>query len=154
MYRQAAYYVVLEHEPLCLQIGRHDTALEQRLIEITGLRQQAYILTPCNPRSQQLDASRNQQRCRDLQAILQRQRVLHWPTLNVDGQGAWPDEPGFLLVDVATKRAIALARRFAQNAMVSIVPGQAPDLLWIDDGSAAAEPAAQARDGTTGIAGR
>jgi hypothetical protein len=89
------------------------------------------VLTACNPGAvrDDDDNARRQQR------LQERLRELGWTTLpacNLADDGAWPDEPGFLLLQVGEGEVCRLAAEFSQSACVCGNIGGIPRLVYID----------------------
>jgi hypothetical protein len=76
------------------------------------------LITACNPASRPHSERRNQMATRQLEAELCRRKLAFSPALALDTAGNWPAEPGFLVAGLAGEAAVALGRRFGQNAIV------------------------------------
>src|SRR5699024_4864739 len=110
---------------------KHDGAALECLQQHTGMQQQGFIITPCNPYSQRLDDKTNQQRLTSFRGQLKASSVIWIPTVNQDADNNWPDEPGALLIDCSRDFALQLGRQFEQNAVLEILPDTAPQLVWL-----------------------
>ncbi len=131
VYKQTEYKVMLEHQTLSLRIGQHDAETDRLLIAETGLKNEWFIITPCNPRSELARSELNLFYFNELRYVLE-SRAGQWvQALNCDPTGQWPDEPGFLLVDADRVWVMELGERFYQNALVTAKIGEPPRLLWL-----------------------
>jgi hypothetical protein len=132
VYRKAEYKILLDNGTISLRIGQHDAEAERQLQQHTELKHEWYIITPCNPRSEQARAELNLYYFNELRYAVEA-RSGHWfQALNCDPSGEWPDEPGFLLVDADRVWVMDLGERFYQNALVTAKIGEAPRLLWLN----------------------
>lgn len=108
-----------------IRIGEPNGALD----ELIGPAASAAFLTAANPRSER----RSEEDNRRLTAVLgQALAAGGYRCLAGEGrdpQGPWPAEPSFLVLGIARAEALALARRFEQNALVWCEPGKAPELV-------------------------
>ncbi|HEX4873082.1 MAG TPA: DUF3293 domain-containing protein [Nevskiaceae bacterium] len=132
VYRQAEYQVLLDEGTLTFRIGVHDADLEARLVAATGVREEWFLITPCNPRSERAREELNLFYFNELRYELEARSGSWFKACNHDPAGEWPDEPGFLVVDAERTWLIDLGRRFLQNALVTARLGEAPRLLWLD----------------------
>lgn len=139
-YRQARYRLPLL-EPqregvsapaLDLWIGRTEPRL-RALLSRHGVSRAA-LLTACNPRSVATSRARNEAAMRALAGAVRDTGYSSVESLAMDPQGRWPDEPGLLIFGIERGAALALARRFDQNALVWIDEAATPALLWVDPG--------------------
>jgi hypothetical protein len=131
VYRQTEYKVMLDSGAVTLKIGEYDAEVESRLIAQTDMKREWFIITPCNPRSQQARAELNLYYLNELRYEVEARAGRWVQALNCDPRAEWPDEPGFLLVDAGRLWVIALGERFYQNAVVTAQLGEAPRLLWL-----------------------
>jgi len=132
VYRKAEYKVMLDAGTVTLRIGQYDSDAERLLLQHTGLKREWYIITPCNPRSEQARAELNLYYFNELRYEVETRSGNWIQTLNSDPSGEWPDEPGFLLVDSDRVWVMDLGERFYQNALVTAKLGEAPRLLWLN----------------------
>lgn len=75
-----------------------------------------YLLTAYNPRGEDLPLEENERRLAELAAFLKKELLAAVPSLGSSTDGSWT-EPGFALLDVDEKQALAVARRFEQAAI-------------------------------------
>jgi len=105
-----------------------DAFLHRRNISCWGL------LTACNPGAVRDDVenARRQQRLRE------RLRELAWsfvPACNLADDGAWPPEPGFLLLQVRAEALRDLAAEFSQRACICGNIDDVPRLVYVNPAS-------------------
>lgn len=120
---RAAEYVVREPR-IVFRIGEPNAALDA----LVGPAGGAAFVTAANPRSERVSDEENRRRLSALRQALDAEGRRHVDAEGRDPEGAWPGEPGFLVLGMACDDALALARRFAQNAIVWCGPGRAPAL--------------------------
>lgn len=109
---------------LVIRIGRPHPGLDRQL------RHRPWaVITPCNPGAQRLDAAWNRQRLHDMRHRLEQEGLEHWPAINHDPRGEWPDEPGWLVVDIDLATAVRLGADWGQLAVVAADPGEPAGLL-------------------------
>ncbi|MDB5987057.1 MAG: alpha/beta hydrolase [Nevskia sp.] len=130
-YRATDYVVASGVGDLVLHVDRYDAAIEARLIDACGLRQQWVLLSASNPGSQQLSTDDNRTRIEALRREIEQADVPRFAVNAHDPAAQWPDEISELLCDPPTGFAEDLARRYGQNAIVRGQLGAAPELLWL-----------------------
>lgn len=120
-YRQSEY-AVFEPE-IVLRVGEPNPALD-RLLAGAGVASAAF-LTAANPRSERRPAEENRA------ALARLERSLGRPFLRGEGRSAdrsWR-EPSLLVLGIPRGEAEALGREYAQNAIVFVEKGRAPELV-------------------------
>ncbi|SHH07482.1 Protein of unknown function [Hydrocarboniphaga daqingensis] len=132
VYRKAEYKLMLDDTTLTLRIGQYDADAEQLIQRATGLKREWYIITPCNPRSEQARSELNLYYFNELRYEVESRSGIWFQALNCDPSGEWPDEPGFMLVDADRVWVMDMGERFYQNALVTARVGEAPRLLWLN----------------------
>lgn len=103
-------------EPWVLRLGRPDTHLRdaQRSAHSTC----SALVTACNPLGQYLTPSLNAARQKRLQSVLRARRCRYLHAAGEDPHCAWPAEPSILIFGLNRSTAVALGRRFGQNAIL------------------------------------
>ncbi|WP_341667613.1 DUF3293 domain-containing protein [Alcaligenes sp. SDU_A2] len=119
-FEQAIYQVHSPAGDLTLRIGTRHARLAQ-LLRQENCRGAA-ILTAHNPQAQRCGDHFNLAAQETLLRALQQQGMRWWPAVNQDPEGQWPNEPGFLILDISLHQARLLARLAKQLAFVYIEP--------------------------------
>jgi putative PIN family toxin of toxin-antitoxin system len=122
-YEQAHY--ALDAGPV-LRIGVRDAELD-RLLEAHAVKSAAFV-TAANPRGEPQSEAAN------VAAMAALRAALAWPYLEGEGrdpQGRWSPEPSVLVLGIAREEALALGRRFEQNALVYVEKGASPELVLL-----------------------
>lgn len=127
VYRQAHYSVDGFLNPI--QVGCHSAEADAFLADC-NLDVWCYV-TAFNPRSVLLDLEENRRRNADLQALIA--ALPHRKGLGLDADGNWPAEESFLIAGLDREAALALGRRFEQNAVLFGVLGGPAELLWVQN---------------------
>lgn len=127
---RAARYQVLGPVPFLLRPGRPSAPL-RRWMAASGARS-ACLITAHNPGSRRRSTLQNRRADARLRAALaglvQRPLIR---TRALDPSGRWPAEDGYLALGLRRAEALALARRFGQNAVLWAGPKARPRLCWI-----------------------
>ncbi len=127
-YRQTHYRV--EGRPsFILRIGVASTELV-RLYK-TFHSESAAFITACNPRSQRLDAATNTSRHDRLTQDLSAAGRVFLPGVGEHPDIDWPGESSYLVFGLSRDEAIALGRRYEQNAVVWCGEDTVPELVLL-----------------------
>uniref|UniRef100_UPI0033419DEC DUF3293 domain-containing protein n=1 Tax=Castellaniella defragrans TaxID=75697 RepID=UPI0033419DEC len=124
-----ADYTVLANPPFTLRIGETSAELIRLYARLNCER--CIYLSACNPRSRILRPAANARRTRALTAALARGG---WNPIAGEGRdprGRWPAEQSLLVPGLRIPEALALARRFGQNAFVAADHHGIPELVWV-----------------------
>lgn len=127
-FRATSYRVDTADGVFDLRIGRPDPAFDDYLRRL-GVSCWA-VLTACNPGGVRYDDG-NRLRQMRLQQRLQTLRWSYSIACNLSDDSAWPEEPGFLLLQVSEQEVCTLASEFSQLACVFGDVGGTPRLVWI-----------------------
>ena len=128
-YEQAIYEVYDGENKIELSIGEH--ALELERIIPTKYSSWA-LITAYNPYSQLLSEAENWQRHQKLLDYLSSQQLTSLAALGKDRKDIWIPEPSLLIFGLNRTEAIAIGRKFQQNAIVYGELHQPVELLWVD----------------------
>lgn len=129
-YLQAKYVVFDKPEELVLHVGQKNQGLDV-LLERESAQTWAF-LTAYNPYSKQLTKSENEARQAELIQSLNSENLRF-----IDGYGAsdepgeWEAEPSVLILGIEKEAALAIARRFEQNAILYGRIFEEPELVWV-----------------------
>ncbi len=130
----ATRYRILTAEadrPLDMRIGEHNARLDQTLHQHKV--QQGAFLTACNPYSQPLDGHENQARMEALRCALSIEGWRWWPGLGIPEASDWSPEDSVFVLHMDRPTACSWGHRYAQNALVYVSAGSAPELVWLVD---------------------
>lgn len=127
-YRAALYVVELPGGSVALRVDEPSPALRDWLRGQPGTC--AALLTAHNPAGRQQDAQANDRAQAELLRILVARGHALAPGSNRDPAGLWPDERSVLAAGVPQAEALALARRFGQNALLWMAGDGIPRLVW------------------------
>jgi hypothetical protein len=127
-YLSADYRVQAGEQTLSLHIGESSAALRHLFDECAVA--QAVLVTACNPFGELCTPSHNADLLAGLRRHLEQQGHAFLPSAGVGTEEGWPDEPGFLVLEVALPAALQLCELFRQNAVVTIAGDGIPRLLF------------------------
>ena len=127
-YLSADYRVQAGAQTFSLHIGESSADL-RRLFEEQAV-DQAVLVTACNPYGELYSPSHNAELLAGLHRHLEQQGYKFLPSAGVGTEEGWPDEPGFLVLEVALPAARQLCEQFRQNAVVTIAGDGIPRLLF------------------------
>lgn len=129
-FRETSYRVDTAEGVFDLRIGRPDPAFDDYL------RRQGIscwsVLTACNPGGVRDDDGNRLRRLR----LQERLQTLGWSfslACNLADDSTWPEEPGFLLLQVSEQEVRSLASEFSQLACVCGDVGGIPRLVWVQE---------------------
>jgi hypothetical protein len=128
-YEQAIYEVYHGQETIVIHIGEYCRALDH-LIAKCDCSAWA-LITAANPYSQLLSQLENQRRHQKLIEHLHEQSWSLLDALGKDRTGVWTPEPSLLILGIDRFQAIALGRKFEQNAIVYGELNQPAELQWL-----------------------
>lgn len=121
--------VALDESDLLLPFDRHDPDAEAGLQRRHGLKSQWFIIAPCFPRSERTREEINLFYFNELKYEVDVKSGAWIKALLRDLDGAWSDEPGFLVVDPDPHWIMDLARRCLQDVLVACRVGEAPRVI-------------------------
>ena len=128
VFRLTNYVVRKSESEIVIRIGELCPALDQ-LLEENAAASWAF-LTAWNPYSQQLADEENTARQNLLIEELNSRGMTYFHGAGEDPNGEWPPEESVLIFGIELDEAIALAKRFEQNAIVFGRLGEAARLIW------------------------
>ena len=129
-YRNTSYLAVLNNEIIKLRIGEHNAALD-RLLADGGKTEWAYI-TAENAHSKKTSDALNAVRNEALEADIAALGLSCYPGMGQGDRGQWPPEKSLLVPGLSREDALALGRKYEQNAVVVGKAGSAPELAWCE----------------------
>jgi hypothetical protein len=126
---QAAHYVVFGEPDIVLKVGEANAQLEA-LMDAKRAGSAAFV-SGANPRGEPRNLVRNVVAFQFLKILLRKSRYLYYEGEGRDPKGVWPPEGSVLVLDMPRGEAEALGQRFAQNAIVYVERGGAPELVLL-----------------------
>jgi hypothetical protein len=127
-YRKAEYVVFGEPE-LVLRIGEPSPELD-RLLEAQGAGTAAFV-TAANPGGEVMSEEANRAAMAALRASPLVAACQCYAGEGRDPQRKWVPEPSVLVLGISRAEAQTLGRAFAQNAIVFVRKGRAPELVML-----------------------
>ncbi len=109
-------YVVKKSPPILLRIGQTSAELADLLREHDS--DSAFLITSDNPYSDIRSDTENAFHRDRLQQIVVQTQLPFYQTISIDPSGQWPEEHGFLVLDLAQTEAFAWLGLFDQWAGV------------------------------------
>lgn len=126
---KAAQYVVFGQPELVLRVGEPSPALDA-LLEAHRAATAAFV-TAANPRGERRSLAENVVAFQSLKNAIKRSRCVFFEGEGRDPANQWHPEGSVLVLGIARAEAEALGRRFAQNAIVFVAKGGAPELVLL-----------------------
>jgi hypothetical protein len=128
-YEQAIYEVCYGKETLEIYIGKCCPPLDYLIAQSDSPTWA--LITASNPYSCPLSELENQQRHHQLIEHLQELQLPWLQALGKDRTGIWTPEQSLLILGIERSQAIAIGRKFEQNAIVFGVLNQLAELQWL-----------------------
>ena len=129
-YEQAIYEVYNGEDTIRLSIGECCPELD-RIISTEDCPGWA-VITACNPYSQCLSEAENRQRHQKLLKYLSGLQFTSLSAVGKDKYDVWTPEQSLLIFGLNRPQAIAIGRKFQQNAIVYGELNQPAELLWVN----------------------
>ena len=122
-------YRVLAPLSFVLRIGVANAALAA-LYRQYKVSSSAFI-TACNPFSRVVDDAVNSARQDELAQDLRSRSLRYFEGVGWHASGNWPEEPSFLVLDLALEAAKTLGKKYDQNAIVWCGSDSTPELILL-----------------------
>jgi hypothetical protein len=129
-YEATTYRAVPPDFPIRIRIGRVCPELDAMLAD-RGVSDWAFV-SAANPASVPLGTDANRLRHGELMHCLERQPYALFAAEGWPDEPGWQAEPSVLILGMAYREALALARHFGQNAIVCGCRGEAARLEWVE----------------------
>jgi hypothetical protein len=126
VYLQTNYVVKTANSEIVVRVGVINEKLDG-LLKKQKAENWAFV-TAYNPFSKQLADEENQKRQKELINLLNTENF-HFLHGRGEGEG-WEPEPSIFIFDIERSRAVEIARRFEQNAILFGSANEAPELVW------------------------
>jgi hypothetical protein len=129
-YRATTYRVFVPGaEPIDLRIDEPSAALDA-LLAAENVTTWTFV-TASNPASRQLPREENDKRQAALASAIEAQGWRYFNGVGIPARQDWQPEESFLVLGISKEAALALAKRFGQNAIVAGERGGAALLLYV-----------------------
>jgi len=129
-YRKTSYLAILDSEIIKLRIGERNTTLDSFLAN-AGQTEWAFI-TAENPLSKKISDAENAVRKEALEADLTARGYTIYSGLGQGDRGQWPPEKSLFVLGINREDALAMGKKYEQNAIVLGTAGSAPELAWCE----------------------
>ncbi len=126
-YRGALYRIEAADGAFTVRVGVAEPRLD-RILSAHGVSVAA-LVTAHNPEGRRASDAANRAGEAGLAARIAELGLAWLPTAGIDPKGAWPDEPGRLILGLERAEGIALARVFGQDALLVVRSGAGPELV-------------------------
>lgn len=128
-YEEAVYEVYYKGETIRLFVNQHNPNLDFLLKKYNCATWA--VITAFNPYSQCLSTAENQQRHQSLIEYLEPLNLNILDAVGKDKNGVWTPETSIFIMGIKLESAIALGKKFQQNAIVFGRLGILGKLLWL-----------------------
>ncbi len=129
-YIHTTYRVFIADKTIDIRIGAVNPVLES-LLQAHQVRTWAFV-TASNPRSQELSRESNAERNDAMKQSLREAGWRYLEALGVPDRQDWPREHSVLIPGIGRDEAMALGRRWEQNAIVFGQAGEPPEIVWME----------------------
>ena len=129
-YLETTYRVLCATDTIDIRIGVPNAALDI-LLQAHGVHNWAFV-SASNPRSQMTPDEDNARRHGEMIRSLHAEGRLFVDALGVPDRAGWTAERSVLIPGIERPEALALARRWQQNAIVYGRRGELSELVWTD----------------------
>lgn len=129
-YLHTTYRVLAADETIDIRIGAVNPVLDS-LLQMRQVQTWAFV-TASNPRSRKLSIESNAERNDAMKKSLREAGWRYLAALGVPDRQDWRPEHSVLIPGIGRDEAVALGRRWEQNAIVFGKTGESPELVWIE----------------------
>ena len=126
-YKNTTYLVYSPIGEIDIRIGVMNPLLQQLLLNNSS--ESWVFITAYNPYSVMQDAGVNTILNTQLEDYLSGKRYLFFKGMGVGDDNSWEPEASFMVLNIRKEDAVKLGRQFKQNAIVTGVIGNAPELI-------------------------
>ena len=126
-YKNTTYRVYSPIGKIDIRIGVINPLLQQLLLNNSS--ESWVFITAYNPYSVMQDAGVNTILNTQLEDYLSGKRYLFFKGIGVGDDNSWEPEASFMVLNIRKEDAVKLGRQFKQNAIVTGVIGNAPELI-------------------------
>lgn len=115
-YKNARYEVY--KPPLSFSIGQKHPEMDKALLQLYSDYQNWAFITAFNPASVSQSATFNTRNQKELLKLIRKKGYNYLEGEGGSHDDSWPPEKSILIINIAEKEALALARQFGQKAIV------------------------------------
>ena len=126
-YKNTTYLVYSPIGEIDIRIGVMNPLLQQLLLNNSS--ESWVFITACNPYSVMQDEDVNTLLNTQLEDYLSGKRYVFFKGMGVGDDNSWEPEASFMVLNIRKEDAVKLGRQFKQNAIVTGVIGNAPELI-------------------------
>ena len=126
-YKNTTYLVYSPIGEIDIRIGVMNPLLQQLLLNNSS--ESWAFITACNPYSVMQNEDVNTLLNTQLEDYLSGKRYLFFKGIGVGDDNSWEPEVSFMVLNIRKEDAVKLGRQFKQNAIVTGVIGNAPELI-------------------------
>jgi hypothetical protein len=126
-YKNTTYRVYLPLGDIDIRIGVMNLLLQELLLR-NNSESWAFI-TACNPYSVMQNADVNTFLNTQLESYLSGKKYVFFKGMGVGDDDSWEPEASFMVLNIRKEDAIKLGKQFKQNAIVTGVIGNSPELI-------------------------
>ena len=123
-----AEYLVLSSPPVVFKVDQSCPELDL-LISRYGAGCAAFI-TACNPKGAHQSEAKNLLAMNELKLAIDDLQLPYLPGVGRDPLGEWKED-SYLILGINQDQACRLGSLFEQNAIVMLVMGKQPELVWL-----------------------
>ena len=126
-YKNTTYRVYLPLGEIEIRIGVMNLLLQEFMLS-NNVESWAFV-TACNPYSVMQNADANTFLNTQLERYLSEKQYLFFKGMGVGDDNSWEPEASFMVLDIRKEDAVKLGKQFKQNAIVTGVIGNLPELI-------------------------
>ena len=126
-YKNTTYLVYSPIGEIDIRIGVMNPLLQQLLLNNSS--ESWVFITACNPYSVMQDEDVNTLLNTQLEDYLSGKRYVFFKGMGVGDDNSWEPEASFMVLNIRKEDAVKLGKQFKQNAIVTGVIGNLPELI-------------------------
>ncbi|MGD1865407.1 MAG: DUF3293 domain-containing protein [Phormidesmis sp.] len=128
-YRETLYEVFVDEQTVVIRVGVPNSELARLMQQYDQISWA--LITAWNPYSQVLSEAKNEARNVALEGEIQQLERPYLKALGKDPLGEWLSEESFFMLGIGREDAIALGKKFEQNAILYGSLTLQPQLIWL-----------------------
>ena len=127
---KCAEYVILSSPPISFKVDQRSPDLDQLMLRY-GVSTAGFI-TACNPHGIQQSDELNELAMNQLKLAIEELGLPYFSGFGKGPVGEW-HEDSYLVMGMDSDFASKLGRFYQQNALVMLIKGQSPELVWLSE---------------------